>query len=231
MSDGCVRFVGCGPGAADLLTLRAVHALQTADVVVWNASLLAREALDEHVRAEAEIVAWPPATASDILAVFDRAAAEGLSVVRIKGGDPTHFGELEPELSAVRERGLACEIVPGVSALAASAAALGREVAAPDAPLLLAHAGALAGARDSACAVALFGIGRDARDVQRALLERGLPETTPCSVAIEVSRRDEAILSCVLGELAETVEDHALGALSLVLVEPSNLRPVDPPGD
>lgn len=224
MSSGSVLFVGCGPGAADLLTLRAVRALETADVVIWSASLLDREALALHTRPDAQILEWPPATQRDILDMFDRALAENLLVVRLKGGDPTLFGALEPELSAVRGRGLACEIVPGVSALAAGAAALGREIATPAAPLLLVDAAALAKAPAGACRVAAYGAGRDARALQRALLEHGLPATTPCTVAIEVSRRDEMLVSCALDELAETVEDVGPAVLTLVLAGPGEVR-------
>ena len=126
--------------------------------------------------------------------------------MRLKGGDPTLLGRMEPELSAARELGLGCEVVPGVSAHAASAAALGCELATPEAPLLLAEArprsrtppAARARSRSTAPA-AIRGA------LQRILLERGLPASTPCVVAIEVSRRDETLVPCTLGELAETL--------------------------
>jgi precorrin-4 methylase len=215
MSAGRVLFVGCGPGAPDLLTLRAVRALEAADVVIWSPSLLDRDALAGHVRAEAEIVAWPPATQRDILEVFGRALREGLLVVRLKGGDPMLLGQMEPELSVVRELGLSCEVVPGVSSHASSAAALGCELATPEAPLLIAHASALADAPDGT--IAIYGANRDPRALQDDLLGRGLPVSTPCIVAIEVSRRDEAFVPCTLGELAETVLDHGLGMMTVVL--------------
>jgi precorrin-4/cobalt-precorrin-4 C11-methyltransferase len=210
-------FVGCGPGAPDLLTLRAVRALECADVVVWSPSLLDRDALAAHARPGAEIVAWPPATPRDILDVFARASAEQLVVVRLKGGDPTLLGQLEPELSAARELGLTCEIVPGVSAHAAAAAALGCELAAPAAPLLLADRAALADAPPGSWRVAIYGAGRDPGALQAALLARGIPASAPCVVAVEVSRRDEALVPCRLDELAETVADHGLGVLTVVL--------------
>ena len=216
MSTGRVLFVGCGPGAEDLLTLRAVRALQRADIVVWNATLLDRQALADHTREGAEIVEWPPATLDDVLATFDRALAEDLVVVRLKGGDPTVFGAMEPELAAVRERGIAYEIVPGISALSAGAAALGVEVATSDAPLLLADARALTGGAQPAV-VAAYGVGRAPRELQEALLARGLPGATRCTVAIELARRDEMLVACTLDELCETVEDMAGGALTLVL--------------
>lgn len=221
MSAGRVLFVGCGPGAADLLTVRAVDAIERADVVIWSATQIDRHVLTERMRPEAELVAWPPATQRDILALYERALAEDLLVVRLKGGDPTLFGGLEPELSAARERGLDCQIVPGVSAASAAAAALVCEIAGTAQPLLVVDASGVADAGTSgAAALAVHGAGAAPRALQQDLLCRGLPASTPCVVAIEVSRRDETLVPCPLEELAETVDDMAGGVLSLVLVGP-----------
>jgi precorrin-4/cobalt-precorrin-4 C11-methyltransferase len=219
LSAGRVLFVGCGPGAADLLTLRAVRAIESADAVIWNAAILDRDAIGALLHPAAELVAWPPATEQDIRAVYDRALAEELLVVRLKGGDPTLFGALEPELSAVRERGLPCEIVPGVSALGASTAALQREVATAGAPLLLVDARAVAASAAGRQAFAVHGASRDAVALQRDLLALGVPATAPCEVAIEVSRPGEMLVSCPLADLAETICDMGLGLLTLVLVD------------
>ena len=219
MSAGRVLFVGCGPGAADLLTLRAVRALEVADVVVWSGSLIAREAIAGPMRDGSEIVEWPPATQRDIEAIYDRARDEDLIVVRLKGGDPTLFGALGTDLAAVRERGLECEIVPGVSAAGASAAALRCEIATFEAPLLLTTASALSeGPRPGA--VAVHGAGRDPQALQEALLRCGLPDSAACAVAIEVSRPAEMLLSCTLEELAETLDDAGRGLLTLVVAKP-----------
>lgn len=210
-------FVGCGPGAADLLTLRAIRALQAADVVIWNATLLDRQTVSEHARGDAEILQWPPATRADIEAAYDRAVTEDLQVVRLKGGDPTLFGVLEPELSAARRRGLVCEIVPGVSAVGAACAALGRELVTAAEGLLLIDAAALHAGESEATRVVVYGANRDPRALQQALLARGLPATTPCTVAIEVARRDEMVISCTLEDVAETIQDMGTGALTLVI--------------
>ncbi len=215
MSSGRVLFVGCGPGAADLLTLRAVAALAAADVVIWSAGLIGRDAIAAHTRAGCEIVAWPPATQREIDAVYDRAGAEGLVVVRLKGGDPMVLGELARDARIARARGLQCEFVPGITAFSAAAAALGDSSAA-DAPILLARESDLAGGR-AGYAVAVHGAGRDPRALQRALLARGMSPATDCVVAIEVSRPEELLLSCPLDELAETLEDMARGRLVLVI--------------
>jgi precorrin-4 methylase len=212
MSDGRVRFVGCGPGAPDLLTLRAVRAIAAADVVIWSPSLLDETAVREHARADAELVAWPPATRDDILAVFDRATVEGLDVVRLKGGDPTLFGELTDELGSARDRGLEIEIVPGVSAVTAAAAVLGYELAGPRMPLTLVAADSPPGG-----GVAVFGAGRDGTAIAEELHARGLARSTPCAVVVAVSRPGESVVTCALEDLAEALSDYGARGLTIVL--------------
>lgn len=212
MTAGRVRFVGCGPGAADLLTLRAAGAIAAADVVVWSASLLDEEHVRQHASSDAALVQWPPARAPDILAVYDRAAAEGLEVVRLTGGDPTLFGQLGDELRAVRARGLEVEIVPGVSAVTAAAAALGCELAGPQQPLTLVAAGA---PRDGV--VAVLQAGRDGAAVVAELEARGLERSAPCAVVVAVSRPGEIVVTCALDDLAETLSDYAAAGLTVVL--------------
>jgi precorrin-4 methylase len=130
-----------------------------------------------------------------------------------------------PVLSAVRDLGLDCEFVPGVSAPVAAAAALCCELGTRGAPLLLVHASDLADARLEP-ALAVYGVGRDPRAIQRALTERGMPDSARCRVAIELSRRAETVVACPLEDLAETIEDLGLGMLTLVLAEaPAGARP------
>ena len=91
--SGRVWFVGAGPGAADLLTLRAVRVLGEADVVVWARSLVDPEVL-AHARPGAELVASDDKTFDDVLAIYRRAAEEGIGVARVHSGDPTLYGTL-----------------------------------------------------------------------------------------------------------------------------------------
>ncbi|HTN24066.1 MAG TPA: SAM-dependent methyltransferase [Solirubrobacteraceae bacterium] len=219
MSTGRVRFVGCGPGAADLLTLRAVRAIAAADVVVWSPTLLAEAVVVEHARPDAELVAWPPATQRDIVAVYDRAAREGLQVVRLKGGDPTFFGELQDDLRELRALGVDVEVVPGVTAVSAGAAALCCEIATAAAPLVLAAAGAPADA--GAGVVGVLNTGRDPAAVAAGLAARGLAPSTPCAVLVAVSRPGEIVVTCALDELAETLRDYGSPGLTTVLAGPA----------
>jgi len=126
-SVGRVAFVGAGPGAADLLTLRARERLAAADVVIHDrlvhpevmALLPAsceRICIDRRDLADAD----PGGTTGELLV---RLAATGRLVVRLKGGDPTVFARLAEELAPLRRAGVAVEIVPGVTAALAAAAA------------------------------------------------------------------------------------------------------------
>jgi precorrin-4/cobalt-precorrin-4 C11-methyltransferase len=215
MSAGRVRFVGCGPGAPDLLTLRAVRAIAAADIVVWSPSLLDEAVVIEHARPGAELVGWPPATQRDVVAVYDRAAREGLQVVRLKGGDPAFFGELQDDLRELRALGVDVEVVPGVSAVSAGAAALCCEIASSATPLVLAAAGAEAGADPGV--VGVLNTGRDPAAVAAGLAARGLAPATPCAVLVAISRPSEIVVTCTLDELAETLRDYGSPGLTTVL--------------
>jgi uroporphyrinogen III methyltransferase/synthase len=128
-SAGRVSFVGAGPGAPDLLTLRAIDRLRAAEVIVYDA-LVPLRVLDEinmsaeriPVAREQESRPNPGVATGRLLA---RLALEGRTVVRLKGGDPSVFARLAEELEPLRQAGIQAEFVPGVTAALAAAAAAG----------------------------------------------------------------------------------------------------------
>jgi uroporphyrin-III C-methyltransferase/precorrin-2 dehydrogenase/sirohydrochlorin ferrochelatase len=126
--EGSIALVGAGPGAADLVTLKAMRALQSADVVLYD-RLVSAEILD-YARREAQRIlvgkaaGAPSCRQDDINALMVKLARDGKRVVRLKGGDPLLFGRAAEELAAARAAGLPIEVVPGITAALGAAAEL-----------------------------------------------------------------------------------------------------------
>jgi precorrin-4 C11-methyltransferase len=229
--SGHVAFVGAGPGAPDLLTLRAVRALGEADIVVWARSLV-DEAVLEHARADAELIPSDERTLEDVVAVYARAAAQGLRVARVHSGDPTLYGALHEQLEACRRLGLAVEIIPGVSSMAGAAAALGQELTVPDVAqtLILTRRATrttmppneeLAELARHGATMVLFLSVRRPRELQAELLEGGFAPETPCAVVYRATWPDEIVLRCALSALAAEIRAARITTQALVIVGPA----------
>ena len=123
-----ISFVGAGPGAADLLTLRAVDRLAHADVVVWASSLVPDEVLG-HVAPDAAVHDSAGMTLEDVLAVY--AAHPDAHIVRLHSGDLSLYSAIGEQIDWCVRAERPFEIVPGVGSLAAASALVGRELTAP----------------------------------------------------------------------------------------------------
>ena len=229
---GHVTFVGAGPGAADLLTIRAARAIAAADIVVWAASLVMEEAVTDHARADAEVVDSLSLTLEDLDAIYDRAAAQDLRVARVHSGDPSLWGAIGEQIVRVGERGMDWEVVPGVSSLGAAAAALGRELTVPEVAqsvilTRLATATPMPAGEDvrafaaHGTTMALFLSAKRGRKLQEELLAGGYPPETPCAIGYRVTWPDEWLGTCRLDELGATLRDRGITRHALVLVGPA----------
>lgn len=221
-----ISFVGAGPGAPDLITLRGRDRLAVADVVVWASSLVP-EALLEHARPGAEVHDSASMTLEDVLAVF--AAHPGHHVVRLHSGDPSVYGAIQEQVDWCVARGRDFEIVPGVSSVGAAAAALGRELTIPQVAqsVVLTRLGGRTSAsmpdQESVTAfarhgttMALFLSAARPEELQAELLAGGYLASTPAAVAVRVTWPDQQLVRTTVGELAGAV--RATGARRTVLV-------------
>ncbi len=125
-----VYFIGAGPGAADLITLRGHRLLQQCPVCLYAGSIMSDDLL-QFCPPDARIVDTGPLTLEQIVAEFELAHAAGLDVARLHSGDPSLYSAVAEQCRRLDERGIGYEIVPGVTAFAAAAAALGRELTVP----------------------------------------------------------------------------------------------------
>jgi uroporphyrin-III C-methyltransferase len=211
-----VWFVGAGPGAADLLTLRALRVLRGADVVLHDA-LITDELLEWAPSALRVPVGKrcdrPSLTQGQIGQLLLTHARQGGCIVRLKGGDPTVFGRLDEEIDLLDAAGIAWEIVPGVTAASAAAAAAGHSLTRRAVARQLTLATPRV-ARDGAMAadwadglsphgtVVIYMAGRLGAECARQLITRGFTPDTPVVMVRAASWPDQDVQRLTLQALS-----------------------------
>ncbi len=231
---GFVWLVGAGPGDPELMTLKARRLVAEADAIVHDA-LIPREVLEWRcARAELFDVGKRcgahAARQSEINTLLVRLARAGRRVVRLKGGDPSVFGRVGEELAALREAGVACEVVPGVTAACAAAAALQTPLtdrrASPAVVFITGHAAPEAGhapidwaayAQLDATLCVYMGV-RSFGRIARELVAGGRSVDTPIALVSAAATPAQQIQVATLGTVAGVTDAVAWPAPGLVIV-------------
>ncbi len=231
-SRGRVSLVGAGPGDPELLTLRAARRIAEADAIVYDHLVgegildLARPtALRIYVGKKAGRHALPQPQINRLLVDL---AQQGLSVVRLKGGDPFIFGRGGEEMQELVAGDIDCDVVPGVTAAAGMAASLGIPLSHRDhAQTVLLATGHLKDgtvdldwqclARPRQTLVIYMGLAA-LEIICRELIAHGLPHTTPAAVVHAATTAAQRIVVDQLGTLPARVRDAGLGTPSLIVV-------------
>lgn len=224
---GRIALVGAGPGAADLLTTRALNRLREADVV-FHDRLVSPEVLALTPARKVDVGKavganhWPQPR---INCVVIAAALSGLRVVRLKSGDPSVFGRACEEIAAARLAGVPVEIVPGITAASAAAAALTRPLTerGQTERLVLATATCrpgetadLAGSFRPGTTLALYMAMHRLPAVEAELLATGAPETCTVEIVQQAGTAAERILTTVLRGMAAAAADMTNPAILLI---------------
>lgn len=233
---GFVTFVSSGPGAADLLTLRAVDRLREADAVLFDD--LSSGPVLAHARPGADLVgvgkrAGRASPKQDhVSRLLVDYASTGAKVVRLKSGDAGIFGRLEEEILALRAAGIGYEIVPGVTSASAAAAAAGipltRRLTARRVQFLTGAdvTGGLpeglnwAALADPEATTVVYMGKRTSGALAEALMAHGLPGDTPILLAESISTPEQRLTSGRLGGLARMVSEGAGDGPALILIGP-----------
>ena len=227
---GRVWFIGAGPGAPDLLTIRGARLIGEADVVIWARSLVNEEVL-EHASPAAEVVESTSVPLEEVRGIYERAAAWDLKVARVHSGDPSIYGAVMEQIELCEELGLEWEIVPGVSSLGAAAAAIGRELTVPEVSqsvILTRRASRtpmpegedIKGFAAHGTTMAIFLSAARPCALQQELLEGGYPPDTTCAVVYKASWPDELVIECPLAELEGRIREAGFTRQALILVGP-----------
>ena len=223
-----VHFVGAGPGAPDLITLRGAALLERADQVIYAGSLV-NPALLRRCRADCRILNSAGMTLEQVLAAVEEGEAQGLMTVRLHTGDPSLYGAIREQMAALDKRGIDYDVTPGVSSFCAAAASLNAEYTLPglSQSLIITR---MAGrtpvpVRESVEALAqhgasmiLFLSAGMLEELQTALLRGAYTADTPAAIVYKASWPEEKYLRCTLSTLAETARAAQITKTALVLV-------------
>jgi precorrin-4/cobalt-precorrin-4 C11-methyltransferase len=225
-----ISFVGAGPGAADLLTVRAVDRLRRADVVVWASSLVPEEVLG-HCRDDVRVHDSAGMTFEDVTAIYER--HPDAAIVRLHSGDLSIYSAVQEQIDWCLAHDRAFEIVPGVGSLAAASAAVARELTVPAvaqsvvATRLPGRTAASMPDRETVAGFARHGTTmavylsgarpEQLRDELRAGGE-GYADDTPAAVVVRATWPDEQVVLTTVGDLPEAVRSTGSRITVLVLV-------------
>lgn len=228
-----VALIGCGPGALDLLTLRALRFIEQADVLVYD-YLVGPEILERApAQAERLYVGKKASNHSlpqeEINALLVRLAREGKRVARLKGGDPFIFGRGGEEMDHLHAEGVMVSIIPGITAAAGCAAAAGIPLTHRDHAqrLVLATGHLQPGEKSSLEWPALASPGQtlvfymgisNAAEISRQLIAHGLPAETPVAIIERGTTPRQRIVRCRLAQLLATLVESDIHPPALLVV-------------
>lgn len=223
-----VHFVGAGPGAPDLITVRAQRLLQAAQVVLYAGSLVPHDVL-ELCPSDALLIDTANLDLDQITSAIEDAHAEGKDVVRLCSGDPSVFSAVAEQARRLDRLGIEFDITPGVPAFAAAAAALGRELTVPEVgqTVILSRIAQRASAMPPGESLASLGATRATLVLHLAVqsIDHVVAELSPhygpdCPVAVVAyaSRTDEQILRGTLGDIAAQVLEAGIRRTAVIIV-------------
>lgn len=225
-----ISFVGAGPGADDLVTLRGANRLAGADIVIWASSLVPKSMLS-HCKDGAAFYDSATMTLEDVLEVY--AANPDAAIVRLHSGDPSVYGAIQEQIDWCHEQQRGFEVVPGVTSVSGAAAEIRRELTIPRRGQALVYT-RLAGRtkasmrpnedvkafapNGSTMAVFLSGARPDELQAELLCEGSGYDENTPAIVLVRVTWPDQQIVHTTVGELADTIRSTGATMTVLVLV-------------
>lgn len=230
-----VHFIGAGPGAADLITLRGLRLIRACPVVLYAGSLVPPEVVAEagaDADQPARVLDTAPLTLDVIVEEMRRADEAGLDVARVHSGDPSLYGAIAEQIRRLAGLGIGYDVTPGVPAFAAAAAALGQELTLPGVSqsVILTRTAVRASAMPPGEALEAFAATgatlaihlsiTNLAGVVRALMPIAGPDC-PCAVVYRASWPDQRIFRATLGTIRDVVRGEGITRTALILVGPA----------
>ena len=225
-----ISIVGAGPGAIDLLTLRALDRIKNADVLIWTDSLISPDIADLTTK-NCEKFRTSSLTLEQILELLITKAKQGRKVVRLHDGDPCLYGAISEQICGLADEGLGVEVIPGISAYQATAAELQKELTIPGVvqTIVLSRTNGRTRVPESenlenlakiGASLCLYLSARHIEDVQEQLL-RHYQEDTPVAIAHRVTWQDQWLKIVPLKSLALASKEKGLFRTTLYIISPA----------
>lgn len=223
-----VHFIGAGPGAADLITVRGLNLIRAAGAVLYAGSLVP-EAIVAEAAADARVIDTAPLHLDEIIAEIKAADDKGLDVARVHSGDPALYGATAEQMRRLDELGIAYDVTPGVSAYAAAAAAMKTELTLPGISQTVILTRTAVRSSDMPEGEDLETLGKSGATLALHLsvnnMAKVVRELTPhygadCPVAMiyRVSWPDELIIRGTLSDIRDKVKAAGITRTALILV-------------
>lgn len=223
-----VYFVGAGPGAVDLITVRGKHLLETADVIIYAGSLVNPQLLD-YARSACRLYDSAGMTLEEVIAVIEEAQRQGQMVVRLHTGDPSIYGAIREQMDILREKQIPFEVVPGVSSFCAAAAAVQAEYTLPhvsQSVIITRMEGRtpvpdkqkIADYAAHGATMVIFLSASLLEQLQAELMQGGYSGQTPAAIVYKASWPEEQVYRCTVDTLAQTAAAHHINKTALILV-------------
>ena len=224
-----IHFVGAGPGAADLITVRGMRLLNVADVVIYAGSLVNPELL-AYCKPTCETYDSAGMALEDMVSLMAEADTAGKTCVRLHTGDPSLYGAIHEQMDELDDRGITYEVVPGVSSLFGAAAALKTELTVPEVSqsLIVTRMEGRTPVPDGeklrkmashGCTLVLF-LSTSLLDgaVEELLAGGAYTEDTPAAIVYKATWPDQKVWRCTIGTLAETAREAGVKNTALITI-------------
>ena len=223
-----IHFVGAGPGARDLITVRGQRLLSEADVVIYAGSLVNPELL-ESVKKECIIYNSAYMTLEEVVKVMENAEKEGRNTVRLHTGDPSLYGAVREQMDILDDRGIAYDSCPGVSSFCAAAATLNLEYTLPgvsqsvvitrmEGRTLVQKKESIKSFAGHEATMVLFLSTGLLGKLSEELLAGGYKEETPAAIVYKASWPEEETHICTVGTLEATAKERNITKTALIIV-------------
>lgn len=223
-----IRFVGAGPGAPDLITVRGLKIIKEADVIIYAGSLVNQELL-EYAKKDCQIFNSAVMTLEEVVQVMVDCEEKGLNTVRLHTGDPCLYGAIREQMDILEQKNIPYESCPGVSSFCGAASALNLEYTLPgvsQSVVITRISGRTpvpekesieSFAAHQATMVIFLSTGL-LEKLSKRLLEGGYQKDTPAAIVYKATWKDEKALLCTVGSLVQIAKENDISKTSLIVI-------------